>query len=199
MVVLAVSRFAQLLLAACTLVGCSSGPRLKRDLEVHPGELTRVRLIQVKGKLAFSLQNDSAALPEKVFTANSSQIDPGQKVVGDGNLQTLLDVFSEKGLFGSTLTEVPADARDVIVVEQGKRRWLWARCQLGVQASEQAFHEARAEFLALYNSSVAYHGSEQERPDFRSESSRIQSDAANAKARLEEARLRSEAAKRNQR
>lgn len=199
MVVLAVSRFTQLLLAACTLVACSSGPRLKRDLEVHPGELTRVRLIQVKGKLAFSLQNDSAGVPEKVFTANSSQIDPGQKVVSDGNLQTLLDVFSEKGLFGGSLAEVPADARDVIVVEQGKRRWLWARCQLGVQAAEQTFHEARAEFLALYNSSVAYHGSEDQRPDFRGENARLQNDAASARSRLEQARLRAEASKRDQR
>lgn len=181
-------RFAQLLFAAWLVVvaaACSSGPRLKRSVEVQAGQRTVVRLLDVRGTLALSLRNASAQETTAVYTPNSHDIDPGAKVVDDANLQTLLDVFSEKGLFERALADVPADARDALVVEQGQRRWIFARRQLGLQQAEQSFHEARAEFLALYNSSVAYHGTGEARPNFRAENARAQTDAQKAKTNLE--------------
>lgn len=186
MVVSALLRFAQLLVAACIFVACSSTPTLPRSLVVNPGERTTVHLLQVNGSLALSLQNESAQVSAEVYTAASSEIDPGRKVVADANLQALLDVFTDKGMFAASLNEVPRDARDVLMVEQGKRRWIWVRRQLGVQQAEQTFHEARSEFLALYNSSIAYHGTGESRPDFRAENARARAEAEKARLNLEQ-------------
>lgn len=188
MVVQALTRFTQLLVAACTLVACSSGPSLSRALEVTPGQRTTVHLLQVNGSLALSLQNDMEQERAKVYGEATSAIDPGRKVVADADLQALLDVFSDKGMFAASLDEVPADARDALIVEQGDRRWIWVRRQRGVQQAEATFHEARAYFLSLYNSSVAYHGTGLARPDFRTENARARADAEKARLNLEQLR-----------
>jgi hypothetical protein len=151
-----------------------------------------VHWIQVTGSQSLSLQNDSAQSAESVYTPSSGAIDPGRKIVADCNLQALLDVFSEKNLFEASLAEVPADAREVIMVEQGKRRWIWALRKLNVPQAEQGFREARAEFLTLYNSSIAYHGAGDQRPDFGAENKRAHTEA-------EKARLKLEATRRDQR
>jgi hypothetical protein len=148
--------------------------------------LTTVVLRQVEGNLTLSLQNDSAGNPEQVYAALSS--DPSRKVVGDADLQALLDVFAGQGLFAQGVSAVPPDARDVLTVQTGDRTWTFVRRQRGVQQSEAAFHEARAYFLALYNSSVAYHGTGEGRPDFRTEGRRAQVDAATATSRLRQLR-----------
>lgn len=182
MVVLAVPRFVQLLAAAWALVACSSAPDLARKLTVKPGELTIVRLVQVTGKHSWSLRNVSAQLPTAVYTPNSLDVDPDRKVVDDANLQLLLDVFATKGMFDASYTEVPPASRDALIVEQGQRRWVWAvstdkhariaAMQRG-DKSEQVFAEARAEFLELYNSSMAFHGSGDQRPSFETEQKRL--------------------------
>jgi hypothetical protein len=171
-----------LLLAACTVAGCASGPQLPRALEVAEGELTTVRLLQIEGKLQLSLQNESAGHADQVYAALSP--DPSRKVVSDADLQALLDVFAGQGMFAQSLAQVPPDARDVLTVQAGDRTWTWVRRQRGVQQGEAAFHEARAYFLALYNSSVAYHGTGEDRPDFGTESRRAKVDAATATSRL---------------
>lgn len=177
-----------LLLAACTVAGCASGPQLPRVLQVVEGERTTVRLRQVDGDLVLSLQNDSAGTADKVYEALSE--DRSRKVVSDADLQALLDVFAGQGLFAQAVAQVPADARDVLTVQSGDRTWTFVRRQRGMQQSEAAFHEARAYFLALYNSSVAYHGTGEGRPDFRSEGRRAQVDAATATSRLRDLRRR---------
>jgi hypothetical protein len=201
MVALAVPRFAMLLAAVCGIVGCSSGPELPRAVTVTEGQRTVVGLYQVGTKLQLSLQNDSATA-RNVTPASSGQpvrlgqatevyskgSADGRKVVTDAELQTLLDMFAAKGMFDSSLGAVPPNARDVLTVEQGDRRWIWARRQLGVQESEQAFHEARAYFLQLYNSAVAYHGAGDAKPDFKEESSRAATEGEAAKNKLESAR-----------
>lgn len=186
----ALARFAQLLIAAGFSVACASGPSLRRTITVAAGKPTAIRLVTGSGKLALSLQNESAGYADQVYSATAA--DPSKKVVPDADLQALLDVFSEKGMFDQALASAPGDARDVLVVEHEGRRWIWVRRQLGVQASEQDFHEARAYFLSLYNSSVAFHGTGSQRPDFRGESARVHTDAAAARTRLEELRRRSQ-------
>jgi hypothetical protein len=189
---LAFVRILQLFVAACLAVACSSGPALRRDLALVPGELTTVRLLAVKGSLALALQNVSAQQPADVYGRTSAEVDPGRKVVDDVNLQTLLDLFSEKGMFATALAEVPGDARDVLAVEQGRRRWIWAlsgdpqrRLAQRQQGAERTFQEAQAEFLHLYNSSVGFHGTGEDRPDFRAENARARAEAERARVRLE--------------
>ncbi len=173
-----------LLAAACGIVGCASGPDLPRAVTVTEGQRTVVALQQTASKLLLTLQNDSAARPAEVYSGAAD----GRKVVADAQLQALLDVFTANGMFEQSLGAVPPDARDVLTVVQGERRWIWARRQLGVQQTEQSFHEARAYFLQLYNSAVAYHGRPgDERPNFRDENTRAASEAEAAKQKLESA------------
>lgn len=185
MVALAVPRFAMLLAAACGIVGCASGPELPRAVTVTEGQRTVVALEQVGSKLLLTLQNDSAGRPAEVYSGAAAD---GRKVVADAQLQALLDVFAANGMFEKSLGAVPPDARDVLTVVQGERRWIWARRQIGMQAAEQSFHEARAYFLQLYNSAIAYHGPGEERPNFKDEKTRAASEAEAAKQKLESAR-----------
>jgi hypothetical protein len=182
MVVLAPHRFVQLLAAAWALVACSSAPDLKREVTVVGGQLTVVRYLQLGSSLALSLRNVSAQAPTAVYGTNSYDVDPGAKVVDDVNLQTLLDVFATLGLFAASYTEVPPGSQDVLMVEQAGRRWVWAvsadkrariaALQRGDQ-SEQKFAEARAEFLAMHERSMSFHGTGDARPDFKAENARV--------------------------
>lgn len=192
MIALALVRIASPLasatLAAALLAACASGPTLQRSVVVEPGSKTVVRYLDVKGTLSLSLQNDSAAAPAKVYGADTATIDPGAKVVDDAELQALLDVYTESGLFAGARDEVPADALDALVVEQAGRRWVFARRLRGVQQAEAAFHEGRAYFHALYNSVTAFHGAASERPDFKAERSRTATDGRSARQKLEDLR-----------
>lgn len=172
------------LLLGC-LVACSSAPDLKRSVTVTEGQLTVVRLVQVTGSLSLSLRNASAQGSTAVYTPTSHDVDPGSKVVDDVNLQTLLDVFTTKGMFDASFSDVPPGSLDALIVEQGKRRWVWAvstdkRARIAAQQrgdkSELTFNEARQEFFQLYNSSMAYHGTGDARPNFKAESERVKSE-----------------------
>jgi len=188
MVVHAPRRIAQLLVAVCTLVGCQSGPSLARAVTVQEGQLTRVRLLAGKS-VVLALHNASADPTGALYGEARNAQDLGRKVVDDADLQALLDVFAESQLFEQSLGDLPADARDVMVVENGGKRWMWARRGLaGAPAAEQSFQNARAYFLSLYNSSVAYHGTGSSRPNFGSENLRARTTAADARARLEQLR-----------
>jgi hypothetical protein len=188
MVVRAPRRFAQLLLAVCAFVACASGPRLARVVTVNEGETTRIRLL-AGTSLVLSLQNESSIAAGALYGEARSAKELGAKVVDDVDLQALLDVFAERGMFPHSLVDVPADARDVLVVESGGQRWLWARRGLaGDPAAEQSFGDARTYFLALYNSSIAYHGAGPGKPNFGGENLRARSTAADARARLEQLR-----------
>jgi hypothetical protein len=186
MAALASLRFPQLLVAACLAVACSSAPQLKRELAIVPGEPTTVRLLSTQGTLSLSLRNASAQQSKALYGADSGEIDPGSKVVDDVNLQTLLDVFAEKGMFANALQDVPRGARDVLAVDHGERRWVWAisgdrQARLAQQqqdggAAERAFQEARAEFLSLYNSAEAFHGTGGKPIDFEAENRRVRSE-----------------------
>lgn len=203
MVALAVPRFAMLLAAACGIVGCSSAPELPRAVTVTEGQRTVVGLFQVGSKLQLSLQNESAdrasandaapQVPEpgQTVTLYSKGSADGRKVVSDAELQALLDVFAANGMFDRSLAAAPPDARDVLTVEHGGRRWLWVRRQLGMQASEQSFHEARAYFLQLYNTAIAYHGAGRDKPNFKEESTRAAIEGEAAKSKLESPQYRS--------
>lgn len=189
MAALSPRRLTQLLLAGSVLVACQGGPRLARAVTIQDGERTIVRL-HSGPSLVLTLENASARTSGAAYGNARSPDELGRKVVADADLQALLDVFAERGMFAQTVATLPPDARDVLLVESGGQRWQWARRQPGVQATEQDFHEARAYFLSLYNSNVAFHGTDANRPNFISEQVRASTAAANARARLEELRRR---------
>jgi len=175
--------FAVLLLAAGLVVGCQSTPSLPRSVTIESGKPTHVTLVQVQGGMKFELQNASSGDAAAVYS--DTKANPLAKVVPDAQLQALLDVFTAKGMFAASITSVPPDARDVLTVDQPGRRWSWVRRQLGVQAGEADFHEAKAYFLELYNSATAWHAGSGARPDLVSEQSRVKTDADAAKKKLE--------------
>ncbi|HEX5054431.1 MAG TPA: hypothetical protein VFZ65_21815 [Planctomycetota bacterium] len=176
-------RIAVLLAAACNAVGCASSPELPRSVTIETGRRTSVTLTQTQGRMVLALQNESSGGAAQVYSDERSN--PLAKVVPDAQLQALLDVFTAKGLFNTSMSTVPPDARDVLAVEQGGQRWIWARRQAGIDA-EPLFHEAKAYFLDVYNSSTAYHGhADDERPDLKGEMQRAHEDALTAKQKLE--------------
>jgi hypothetical protein len=175
--------FAVLLTAAGFVVGCQGGPELARSVTIEPGKPTHVTLVQVQGQMQFVLQNESSGAAASVYS--SEKANPLAKVVADEQLQALLDVFTEKGLFATSITTVPPDARDILFVEQPGRRWTWARRRAGIQEAEGDFHEAKAYFLELYNSATAYHRGTTDRPDLLSEQDRVKAEADAAKKKLE--------------
>ena len=176
-------RFAVLLLAAGLVVSCQSAPSLPRSVTIESGQPTHVTLVQVQGGMKFELQNASSGDAAAVYS--DAKANPLAKVVPDAQLQALLDVFTQKGMFAASTTSVPPDARDVLAVDQPGRRWTWVRRQAGVQAAEADFHEAKAYFLEVYNSATAWHRGSGARPDLLSEQSRVKADADAAKRKLE--------------
>jgi hypothetical protein len=182
MTAIALARTA-VLLAAAFAAGCASDPGLPRVVTVAAGQPTRVLLQQVRQQQTFLLQNASSTEAAQFYGGATATL---AKVVPDAQLQVLLDILAQKGMFGEPRAAVPPEARDVLVVEQGDRRWIWARRRAGIQAEEASFHEARAYFLELFNSNMAFHASAPgQRPDLRAEQERVRSDAEAARSRLE--------------
>jgi hypothetical protein len=175
--------FAVLLVAAGLVVGCQSAPSLPRSVTIESGQPTHVTLVQVQDGKKFELRNESSGDAAAVYS--NANANPLAKVVPDAQLQALLDVFSAKGMFATSVTSVPPDARDVLTVDQPGRRWTWARRQRGVQTAETDFHEAKSYFLEVYNSATAWHRSSSESHDLFSEQSRVKADADAAKKKLE--------------
>lgn len=172
-----------MLLAAAFLHsgGCVGGPNLPRVVQVTAGQRTTVKLVPFTGGQVFTLQNKSSGSAEKVYSKDN---DPMTKVVTDEQLQKLLDVFAEKGAFGSG-AQVPPDARDALVVQQGDQRWAFYRRLAGVQEQELAFHEAKTYFLSVWNGAIAYHTTDQDRVDLRAEGDRVRSQGQASKKKLQ--------------
>ncbi|MEO6596861.1 MAG: hypothetical protein ABIP94_19120, partial [Planctomycetota bacterium] len=147
------TRIAVLLATASTLVGCASSPTLPRGLSVETGKRTSVKLLQVQSQRVFALQNESSGAADSFYS--DEHANPFAKVVPDAQMQALLDVFTAKGLFANSMAQLPPDARDVLSVDQGDKRWIWARRQAG--EAEVGFLEAKSYFLEVYNNSTAYH------------------------------------------
>jgi len=138
------------LLAAGGLAACSALPR---SVVVEQGRATTIALDSRNGP-TLTLQNASCKAPAEVYSEGSDTL---RKVVPDVEMQALLDVFTAEELFALSVPNVPAGARDVLRLEQGSERWIWARRGSHVDPREAGFVKARAYFLQLYNGSTAYH------------------------------------------
>lgn len=168
-----------MLLVAGGVAACAGGAAPRRDVTVAAGEPVTIALQTYRGPL-LTLRNESAVDTAAVYSAGA---DPLLKVVPDAELQGLLDVFSTEQLFAQSLPRAPGDARDVLVLEQGDRRWIWARRGSDVDPREAAFRSGRSYFLALYNGNTAYHGAAGgARPDFEREAARARAAREHAQA-----------------
>lgn len=147
-------RHLPLSLAVGLAAACSSAPSLPRAITIAPGDKVAVHLVQkrkARSDLALTLYNAAA------LAAVDGNPQVGDKVAADTDLQALLDIFTDKGMFQRTGANPPPGALDVLAVEAGGRRWCWARTEAGVHAATADYLEARSYFLALYNSSEAFH------------------------------------------
>lgn len=176
MAALALTRSA--VLATSLLVACASDPGLPRAVTIEPGRPVRVLLQRTSQAQTFLLQNASSTEAADFYR----DAGPFAKVVPDAQLQALLDVLAAKGLFAAGNVPVAGDAREMLAVEQSGQRWAWARRRGGTAAEAVAFQEALAYFLEVYNSSTAYHPSEQT-PDLMAERDRLRREAEAARAR----------------
>lgn len=153
-----------LLFAACA----ASSPDLPRVVTVTPETAVRIVLTDVKNDRSLAVQNAAASAARR--RADSRAV---VKVVRDEDLQTLLDVLAEKGLFEHGTARPLPDAIDLLTVENGTEHWHWARRKLGVQAEEMAFHESRSYFLAVFNNAVDYRRSTVDRDGLEAEQQRV--------------------------
>ncbi|MCB9887832.1 MAG: hypothetical protein H6838_20270 [Planctomycetes bacterium] len=163
--------------------GCASGPDIASGPRLEPGRRTTVRFVQFTTGQAFSLQNASSGSADEIYS--DKRADRLTKVVSDGEVQALVDILAEHGMFTYGAAAAPSDAREALVVEFPGKRWVWTRPRLPGDAVEAAFQDARGYFLALYNMSVAYHSMPgDEVPDLAGQRERIQRDAAAAREKL---------------
>ncbi|MBX3461857.1 MAG: hypothetical protein KF830_01690 [Planctomycetes bacterium] len=170
------------LLTAVLAPGCATGPDLPRAVTVVAGKPVRVLLRQGKDGLVFVLQNASSTTAADFYDGD---MPPLAKIAPDDQVQMLLDILADKGMFAAA-EPAPADARDLLVVEQGDRRWSWARRRGAPAAEQTAFLEARGYFLAVYNESLAYHPADAEhRPDLMAERDRMRREAEATRRRLQ--------------
>ena len=132
-----------------------------------------------QGNLLLTLRNESGGLAADVYKTAK---DPNLKVVPDYELQVLLDVFAEDGLFASA-AGVPLQGPETLQVEQSGGLWAWSRPSNVDPKAKASFHQARQYFLSIYNGNVAYHGSDQ-RPNFSDANSRAKADSEAARQRL---------------
>lgn len=169
-----------LLFAVTTLVtSCASGPSLARAVTVEAGEPTRVTLTQTSTSTTFLLQNASSV--EAATFYGDRQAQALGKLVDDAQLQALLDVFAEGGLFANAAPAAPAGARNALVVQQGGQRWIWTERQPG-------FQQGRAWFLEVFNDATAYRaGDPKAPPDLRAENERVRSGSDAARRKLQRA------------
>jgi hypothetical protein len=172
-----------LLLAAGGLAACAGTPDLARSVTLTPGERTTLLLQSYRGPL-LSLHNETSGSAADVYSASD---DPLRKVVPDVEMQALLDVFTEEQLFPLSLPQAPGGARDVLVLDQDGRRWIWARRGLPADPRDAAFQKVQSYFLALYNGNTAYHSAidADSPPSFENEAAKKAREAREAKAKLE--------------
>ena len=166
------------LAAIFAAAGCAGAPNLPRVLAVQEGQRTTVRLMQFGSGQTFTLQNRSSGRKVEVYSNN--QYDLATKVVADAQLQALLDVFAEHGLFAGATHSVPPEARSAIVIRQGERRYVFHDRNIAADAG-QRFRQAQAYFLSVYNNATAYHSAEINRADLEAEKNRANSAGAATK------------------
>lgn len=174
---------AAVLLLCCQ---CASGPDLPRVVTVVEGERVRISFTEVSDSRTLSLQNASSGTKETVYKDPKSDL--GTKVVEDARLQLLLDMLAQAGMFQRTGPVPSSSARELLVVEQGGRKLVWSRGPVkedGIEAV-QAFDQARAYFLAMFNAATAFHSRNWDKFELVEEQARMEASGKVARERWEQ-------------
>ena len=171
---------AAVLLLCCQ---CASGPDLPRVVTVVEGERVRISFTEVSDSRTLSLQNASSGTKETVYKDPKSDL--GTKVVDDARLQLLLDMLAQAGMFQRTGPVATASARELLVVEQAGKKMVWSRGPVKEDGLEtvQAFDQARAYFLAMYNAATAFHSRNWDKFDLVEEQARLEASGQVARER----------------
>lgn len=161
MLLSAAAAAALLLLQACA----SPSPALQRAVEIEPGRRTRVAFVDFSSNVALVLQNASSGSPEEVYSDQTGNA--MVKVVEDEELQRLLDVLAEVGMFHHARTAPLPEARSALVVEHEGGRMVWTRPTAGPGnlAEVRAFDQGRGYVMAVYNIAIALHSRTLDDPD----------------------------------
>lgn len=165
---------------------CASGPNLPRVVTVVEGERVRVSFTEVSDNRTLSLQNVSSGAKETVYKDPKSDL--GTKVVDDARLQLLLDMLAQAGMFQRTAPVASSTARELLVVEQGGRKLVWSRGPVKVDGIEavQAFDQARAYFLAMFNAATAFHSRNWDKFELVEEQARMEASGKVARERWDQ-------------
>jgi hypothetical protein len=166
------------------LCQCASpGPTLQRVVTLESGQLVRISLVQVQGGQTLTLQNASYSKPADVYSDPAG--DRTVKVIDDEEVQKLLDVLAGQGMFERAAPLPAGDARELIAVQQGDRRWIWSR-RAASTVDVEAFGNARVCVMAVYNSTTAYHKAQLSGRDLDAEKDRIEKASAEARQKAEQ-------------
>lgn len=152
------------------LLQCSGSPVVtSRVVAVERGERVVVGLTQSGSGHTLLLQNASYSPPVDVYSDPASE--SLLKVLADDEMQRLLDVLGGLGMFDRA-GPAAAGAREVLSVRSGDRSWFWSR--LPGSTDVEAFGNARAAVMAVYNGTTAYHRANVTSRDFAAERDRVE-------------------------
>jgi hypothetical protein len=142
-----------LLFAACA-ASSAAAPR------VEEGQRTRVLLTDTRSGRTIVLQNVTSGSRSEVYREGGG--DEMVKVVEDQELQRLLDVLAEQGMFDHAGAAPAPGATSVLAVEQPGRAFVWSRPVATVDSLDRvrAFDLGRGCVMTVYNAATSYHASD---------------------------------------
>ncbi len=132
------------LLCAAALAACAGSPT------VATSEPTTL-ILSSRNSPTLALQNASANAPDE---PNSSvRIN---KVINDEGMQALIATYESQKLFERTLSRVPSNARQALVLQRGDMTAAWVFSPNTQDPNSIAFIQARTFFLQLFNHARSY-------------------------------------------
>ncbi|MHC5062712.1 MAG: hypothetical protein ACYTG5_01910 [Planctomycetota bacterium] len=153
-------RYSLLLLLAAGLCQCSSAPDLKREVTIGPDEPARVVFHQAKSskipkELTQTLCTDAVVRDRASFYSNPNT-DQFTKVLGQDNMQLLLDGLATAGFFKSARTQVMPGSTAYLSAEVQGQTYILSRNVNLSPMDRQAFTQSWGAFIEIYNATNAY-------------------------------------------
>jgi hypothetical protein len=152
---------------------CASQAGLPHVVTIASGKRTRVLLTQIDSRQTLALQNESSGSQKQIYSDSAGDL--AEKVVADDELQRLVDLLAQQGMFQKAGAGAAPGAKELLVVEQDGKRWIWSRLNAAQTTADElmAFSRARTYVMAVYNSAVAYHTRKLTGKDLEAERERV--------------------------
>ncbi len=153
-------RYSLLVFLAYGLCQCSSAPDLQRAVTLGMDEPARVVFHQAKSskvpkELTQTLCTDAVVRDRASFYSDPST-DQFTKVLGQENMQLLLDGLATAGFFKSARTQVLPGSTAYLRTEVGNQTYFLSRNADLSPTERQAFTQSWAAFIEIYNATNAY-------------------------------------------